>query len=85
VSKIWQALKEAELRREPAVAAASPSAGKGLSATQRKAVQALLAHGSVGAAAEACGVSAATLEGWLKTPEFVAAYHIASRVARSRR
>jgi hypothetical protein len=84
VSKIWQALKEAELRREPA-AAVSPSSGGGLSATQRRAVKALLVHGSVGAAAEACGVSQGTLEAWLKTPEFVAAYHIASRVARSRR
>jgi hypothetical protein len=83
VSKIWQALKRVERQREPAVAAAAPPTGH-LSPTQRAAVRALLAHGSVGAAAEACGVSAATLERWLKNPDFVAAYHVASRAARAR-
>jgi len=85
VSKIWQALKEAELRREPAVAADLPSPGDHLSAEQQAALCALLAHGSVGAAAEACGISATALEGWLRTPDFVAVYHAASRAARARR
>ena len=85
VSKIWEALKAAEMGREPLVAAACPSLAEGLSATQLDAVQALLEHASVGAAAAACGVSPGTLEAWLKTPDFVAAYHVASRGARVRR
>lgn len=85
VSKIWEALKEAETRREPVVAAALPPLAEGLSSTQLDAVQALLAHASVGAAAAACGVSPGTLEGWLKRSDFVAAYHVASRGARVRR
>jgi hypothetical protein len=85
VSKIWEALKEAELRREPAVAAELPSPGGHLSSDQRAALGALLAHGSVSAAAAACGLSASALERWLRTPDFVAAYHAASRAARARR
>ena len=85
MSKIWEALKAAELQREPAVTAAMPSAAHGLSSAQRLAVRALLAHGSLGDAAAECGVSPGTLEGWLKSPDFVAAYHVASRAARARR
>ena len=83
VSKIWQALKAAELRREPAMA--DPPSSEGLSSAQRNAVRALLAHGNLGAAAEACGVSPGTLEGWLKTSDFVAANPVACRAARARR
>lgn len=79
MSKIWQALKAAESRRE------GVEEHDGLSRAQRDAVQALLVHASVDGAARACGVSAGTLEGWLKTPVFVAAYHVASRAARARR
>lgn len=85
VSKIWQALKDAELRREPAVAAQAPSPGEGLSAQEEAALCALLAHGSVRAAAEACGLTQGALESWLRTPRFVAVYHAASRAARARR
>jgi hypothetical protein len=85
VSKIWEALKAAELRREPAVAADLPSPTEGLSAEQEAALCALLAHGSLQAAAEACGMSQAALEGWLRMPRFVAVYHAACRAARTRR
>lgn len=85
MSKIWQALKEAELRREPATAA-EPSSPRGhLTADQHAALEALLAHDSVRAAAAASGVSTTALEGWLRTPDFVAVYHAASRAARRRR
>ncbi|MBX3027925.1 hypothetical protein KF840_23775 [bacterium] len=84
MSKIWQALKEAEQHREPAVAGV-PSPHERLSAEEEAALCALLAHGSVPAAAAACGLSQGTLESWLRTPRFVAVYHAASRAARARR
>jgi hypothetical protein len=83
MSKIWQALKDAELSREPLLDTRPVRAG--LTPTQQQAIRALLVHGSVSDAASACGVSARSLEGWLKTPRFVAAYHAASRAARARR
>ncbi len=85
MSKIWEALKQAQLHREPAVAAELPSPNEHLSPQQQDALRALLAHGSVGAAAQACGLASSALEGWLRTPDFVAAYHAASRAARARR
>lgn len=83
MSKIWQALKDAEHLREPRLEEAPPV--EGLSPAQHDAIRALIAHGTVSAAARQCGVSAGSLEGWLKTPEFVAAYHAASLAARARR
>lgn len=85
MSKIWEALKAAELGREPALAADLPSPAHHLSPDQEAALCALLAHGSLQAAATACGLSATALEGWLRTPTFVAAYHAACRAARARR
>ena len=85
MSKIWQALKEAELRRDPAASPAAPALGEMLSTEQEAALCALLAHHSVRAAAEACGLSEAALEDWLRTPSFIAVYHAASRAARARR
>jgi hypothetical protein len=85
VSKIWEALKAAEVRREPAIAAEQPAAGADLSAEQEAALCALLAHGSVQAAARAGGLSETALEGWMRTPRFAAVYHAACRAARTRR
>ena len=85
MSKIWQALKAAELQREPMVAAELPAPSAHLSVEQQAALCALLAHGSVDAAAAACGLQPAALEEWLRRAEFVAAYHAASRAARTRR
>ena len=84
MSKIWDALKKAELGREPSDAVLPPSA-EHLSPEQQNAVRALLEHGSVGAAAQACGVASSALERWLRMPDFVAAYHAASLAARARR
>ncbi|MDP9358158.1 MAG: phBC6A51 family helix-turn-helix protein [Chloroflexota bacterium] len=46
---------------------------RALSPKQLKAVEALLATGEVAAAAQACGVSRATLHRWLQDPAFLAA------------
>lgn len=85
MSKIWQALKEAELRRQSVLAAASSGARATFSAEQEAALCALLDHQSVRAAAAACGLSEAALEGWLRTPTFAAVFHAACRAARARR
>ena len=85
MSKIWDALKKAELGREPSGAPALPPSAENLSPEQQDAVRALLVHGSVGAAAQACGVASSALERWLRMPDFVAAYHAASLAARARR
>lgn len=84
MSKIWQALKDAEQRREPQRASATPAEGDAaLSDLQRAAIAALLAHGSAAAAASQCGITAGMLESWMRTPAFIAAYHAASRAARA--
>jgi len=78
MSKIWDALKKAELEREPLLAEAIPE-NRLLTAKQRAAVQALLSAPSRAAAAEVCGVSERTLLRWVKLPAFAAAYQAAGR------
>lgn len=46
---------------------------KQLSARQRAAIEALLTHGEVTAAATACGVSRQTIHSWMREPAFQAA------------
>ena len=69
MSKIWDALKKAELEREPVIA---NDGGAGetriLSGKQRAALQALLTCASLPEASAACGVSERTMQRWLKTP-----------------
>lgn len=52
-----------------------------LSAQQRKAVEALMTHATVTAAAEAAGVTRKTIYRWKDQPEFVAALRQAERDA----
>lgn len=52
-----------------------------LSAQQRRAVEALLTHGTVKAAAEAAGVTRKTMYRWQGTPEFIAAVKEAEAAA----
>ncbi|MDX2169206.1 MAG: hypothetical protein SF182_19205 [Deltaproteobacteria bacterium] len=80
MSKIWDALKKAELEREPVL----PETGelperRLLTPKQRLAVDALLSSASRAAAATACGVSERTLLRWIKLPAFAAAYQAAGR------
>jgi hypothetical protein len=80
MSKIWDALKKAELEREPLVApAGATNESRLLTAKQRAAVHALLSCPSRAAAAAACGVSERTLLRWFKLPAFAAAYQAAGR------
>jgi hypothetical protein len=82
MSKIWDALKKAELERDPLIAEPEgETIPRLLSGRQRAALEAMLAHGTLDAASAACGISRKTLERWLKTPGFVAAYQAASRAA----
>jgi hypothetical protein len=82
MSKIWDALKKAELERDPLIAEPEASAiPRLLSARQRAALEAVLANSSLAEASAACGVNQKTLERWLKTPSFLAAYQAASRAA----
>jgi len=78
MSKIWDALKKAELEREPLLQP-EPGESRLLSAKQRAAVRALLACSSRAEAAAACGVSERTLLRWIKLPVFAAAYAAAGR------
>lgn len=48
--------------------------GDGLTAVQRRAIEALLAHNTVTAAATACGVSRRTMHRFLKDPQFKDAF-----------
>jgi hypothetical protein len=82
VSKIWDALKRAELGREPL---RGPDIESGLSLEQSAAIRALLRQATVGDAARECGLEESALQGWLRKPDFVAAYHAACRATRSRR
>jgi hypothetical protein len=82
VSKIWDALKQAEWGREPL---RRSDIDGGLSAEQAAAIRALLRQETVGAAARECGVEESALQGWLRTPDFVAVYHASCRAVRSRR
>jgi hypothetical protein len=82
MSKIWDALKKAELERDPVIAESEDKVvPRILTPKQRAALEALLANATVTEAAAACGVSQKTIERWLKAPTFVAAYHAASRAA----
>jgi hypothetical protein len=53
--------------------------GEKLSRFQDKAIAALLTEPTVAAAAKKAGVGERTLRGWLKRPDFAAAYHAACR------
>jgi len=81
MSKIWEALKKAESERQVVLAAeAGAHAEAGLlTAEQRAAIQALLAHPTLADAGAACGVSEHTLQVWLKLPAFAVAFVQASR------
>lgn len=80
MSKIWDALKKAELEREPLVSEAeSTGETRLLSTKQRAAVHALLTCPNRAAAAEACGISERTLLRWCKMPSFAAAYQALGR------
>ena len=80
MSKIWDALKKAELEREPLVLQEGDAAeSRLLTARQRSAVHALLTCASRAEAAAACGVSERTLLRWIKLPAFAAAYQAAGR------
>ena len=82
MSKIWDALKKAELERAPEIAD-DGEAGETriLTGRQRAALQALLTCASLPEASAACGVSERAMQRWLKTPGFAAAYRAASRAA----
>ncbi len=54
--------------------------GEKLSRKQEAAIAALLSHGTVKAAALACGVSEATLWRWMQLPEFQTRYRAARRL-----
>lgn len=79
MSKIWDALKKAELEREPHLPEAEVAESRLLTPKQRSAVEALLAAPSRAAAAAACGVSERTLLRWIKLPAFATAYRAAAR------
>jgi hypothetical protein len=80
MSKIWDALKKAELEREPMLPEASEVAeSRLLTPKQRLAVEALLASPSRAVAAAACGVNERTLLRWIKLPAFATAYRAAAR------
>lgn len=80
MSKIWDALKKAELEREPLLADDdAPPQSRILTAKQRAAVQALFEHPSLSDACAASGISPRTLQRWLKAPTFVAAYRAVAR------
>ncbi|MGH7785353.1 MAG: phBC6A51 family helix-turn-helix protein [Candidatus Binatia bacterium] len=80
MSKIWDALKKAELEREPLLADDdAPPQTRILTAKQRAAVQALFEHTTVAEACAACGVNQRTLQRWLKVPTFIAAYRAVAR------
>src|SRR5262245_2780794 len=53
--------------------------GEKLSRTRERAIASLLTANSIEAAATAAGVSERSLRGWLKQPEFKAAYRVARR------
>ncbi len=79
MSKIWDALKKAELERDPLIAEPEGvDVPRLLSAKQRAAVEAILAHTTLAEASAACGVTQKTLERWLRTPAFLTAYQVAS-------
>lgn len=52
--------------------------GKGLTAKQKRAISALLLHGTVTAAAKVAGMSARQIHRWLAEPEFSSALQTAS-------
>jgi hypothetical protein len=82
MSKIWDALKKAELEREPVIAAVERAdVPRLLTAKQRIALEALLGNPTLSDAANVSGINQRTIERFLKTPAFAAAYHVASRTA----
>ena len=83
MSKIWDALKKAELEREPVIADAEGDAAPTalLTGKQRAALQALLTSATFADACNLSGISERTMQRWLRRPGFIAAYHSASRAA----
>lgn len=79
MSKIWDALKKAELERAPLLQAEPGDGTRALTPRQRAAVQALLHCPGRAEAAAACGVNERTLSRWEKLPAFAAAYQAAAR------
>jgi hypothetical protein len=79
MSKIWDAMKQAERERGERLYVVSDDAGfRPLSARQRAAIDALIDAGSLEEAGQACGVNVRTLRRWLGLAHFVSAYHQAA-------
>lgn len=53
--------------------------GEKLSRNQERAITALLSHSTIGLAAQACGISEATLWRWLQLPDFQQRYRAAQQ------
>jgi len=79
MSKIWDALRKAEERREEPVAGTPTILPYRVQLTpkQRSAIEALLSSSSLEEVERACGVKEVTLRRWLAQPSFVAAYYAA--------
>ncbi len=79
MSKIWDAMKQAEQERELPFLL-EEGAEQPLTTRQQTAMAALLETPSLAEACRESGVSERTMRRWLKQPYFVAAYHRASRI-----
>lgn len=79
MSKIWDAMKQAEQERELPLLI-EEGADRPLTTRQQTAIAALLETSSLAEACRESGVSERTMRRWLKQPYFVAAYHRASRM-----
>ena len=79
MSKIWDAMKQAEQERELPLLIEEDS-DQPLTTRQQTAIAALLETSSLAAACRESGVNERTMRRWLKQPHFAAAYHRASRI-----
>jgi hypothetical protein len=78
MSKIWDAMKQAERERELLHVVSDDDEYRPLTTRQLAAVSALSEAGSLSEACRRCGVSDRTMMRWLASPQFAAAYRKAT-------